>query len=200
MGPSLKLLTVAGIPVRVHWTFFLLLGWFLLSPFVRGSEHALAEGLRSTAFVLAVFACVVLHEFGHALAARTFGVRTRDVTLLPIGGVARLERMPERPGQELIVALAGPAVNVLLAIVMVPLALVLNGPEAFLPAPGATILNIPFLPALASINVFLAVFNLVPAFPMDGGRVLHAWRIPGPTARGSARRQRAGSTRAHRRR
>lgn len=174
MGPSFHVATLLGIQLRVHWTFLLLLGWLFLAPLMSGGENAWAAGLRSVVFILAVFACVVLHEFGHALAARTFGIGTRDVTLLPIGGVARLERMPEQPWQELIVALAGPAVNVAIAAVLLPAALLVESPRAFDDPQSMDWHRTHFLAALASVNVLLVLFNLLPAFPMDGGRVLRA--------------------------
>ncbi len=174
MGPAFRLFRVAGIDVRMHWTFLLLLAWFFATPLLAGGPDALAAGLRSVVFVLGVFACVVLHEFGHAFAARAFGIRTRDVTLLPIGGVARLERMPEKPAQELVVALAGPAVNVVIAAISIVAVALTAGPQAMLDPPEQNIRAGAFLPSLAFVNVFLAVFNLIPAFPMDGGRVLRA--------------------------
>lgn len=173
MGPAFPLFTVAGIVVRMHWTFLLLLAWiFAMGAFAEGSEGFLS-GVRTVLFVLAIFACVVLHEFGHAFAARMFGIRTKDVTLLPIGGVARLERMPERPGQELVVAVAGPLVNVAILLVLTPLTLALRGPGAFIPdEPGLH--RIDFLGGLVFVNGMLILFNMLPAFPMDGGRVLRA--------------------------
>jgi Zn-dependent protease len=109
---SWRLGEIAGIGVYVHATFLMLVGWFALAGWV--ADRTLAAALASVAFILAVFGCVVLHELGHALTGRRFGVRTRDITLYPIGGVARLERIPEVPHQELLIALAGPAVNVVI--------------------------------------------------------------------------------------
>jgi Zn-dependent protease len=148
---------IAGIPIHVHLTFLLLLAFDWLTE----------GGLAGVIFTLVVFGIVVLHELGHAMAARAFGIRTRDITLLPIGGVARLERMPERPLHELIVALAGPAVNALLAgLAFASLGLVTVVP-ALEPA-------VPFLLKFILVNVGLGLFNLIPAFPMDGGRAFRA--------------------------
>jgi Zn-dependent protease/predicted transcriptional regulator len=171
-GPSRwawKLGQVLGIGIYVHATFWLLVLWIGLSYLV-ASGSALAA-FSGVALVLCVFGIVVFHELGHALVARSFGIRTRDITLYPIGGVASLERIPERPVQELLVTLAGPAVNVLLgALLFVVLAL---GNEPI----DANALLLPsgsFLVKLFFINLTIAVFNLIPAFPMDGGRVLRA--------------------------
>jgi Zn-dependent protease/CBS domain-containing protein len=123
------------------------------------------------AFIVAVFACVVLHEFGHALAARRYGIRTPDITLLPIGGLARLERMPDQPWQEFVIAIAGPLVNVVIAALILAAVGFSVGPQQMADIEDP---NIGFFARLAGVNVFLVLFNLIPAFPMDGGRVLRA--------------------------
>jgi Zn-dependent protease/predicted transcriptional regulator len=166
---SWKLARIAGIDVYVHATFFMVIAWIALVHWNR--SQSLAAVLDGVGFLLALFACVVAHEYGHALAAARYGIRTRDITLLPIGGLARLERMPEVPIQELGVALAGPAVNVVIA-------LLLGG---WLLASGAwpsidrlDVTSGGFAARVMAANVFLALFNLLPAFPMDGGRALRA--------------------------
>ncbi len=169
MSGSIRIGTIAGIGLYVHWTFvaFFL---FLAYSFWNQSDDP-RQAIAALGFVLAVFGCVVLHELGHALAARQFGVATRDITLLPIGGVARLERIPQEPLQELWIAIAGPLVNVVIAAVLFAVAKP--------PAPaswGASRLLEPnsFLHSLMRVNLFLVIFNLLPAFPMDGGRMLRA--------------------------
>ena len=129
----------------------------------------------SVLFVLVLFVCITLHELGHALAAKRYGIKTKDITLYPIGGVARLEKMPERPLHELIVALAGPMVNAIISLLLLPVLLnsgVLASQENA--SDALTIEAANFLPMLAMLNLWLALFNLIPAFPMDGGRVLRA--------------------------
>lgn len=157
MNSAWKLGSPFGIGVYVHWTFLLLLGLVLLEGY----------GMIGVLFVSAIFGCVTLHEYGHALMARRYGIGTRRITLYPIGGVAQLMAMPREPRQELAVALAGPAVNVLLA----PLAYFAGVALAMMGFAGAAV----FFGVLAKANLILAAFNLLPAFPMDGGRVLRAW-------------------------
>ena len=168
MGWSLNLGTIAGTTIRVHITFLILLIWIWFAHYQIGGAPAAWEGV---AFIVAVFACVVLHEFGHIAAARRFGIRTPDITLLPIGGVARLERMPEEPRQEFVIAIAGPLVNVAIAAVIF---LLLGGPAEVEQMAGIEDPRTSFLVRLAGINLFLVLFNMIPAFPMDGGRVLRA--------------------------
>lgn len=166
---SWKLGEYAGIGVYIHATFVLLLVWIGIAHLMVGGS--ISAALAGVGFLLAVFGCVVLHEFGHALAARRFGIRTRDITLLPIGGVARLERMPDDPRQELWVALAGPAVNVVLA---AGLFIWLVVSETLAPLGTLGVTTGSFLERLLVVNVILVLFNMLPAFPMDGGRVLRA--------------------------
>ena len=160
---------IAGIDLYVHVTFVILVGWVALSHYL--ARRSGADALMGVAFILTLFAIVVLHELGHALTARRFGIPTRDITLLPIGGVARLERMPEDPKQELLVALAGPAVNVMLAGILF---LVVDLGAGLAPYGEVVRVGGSFLDQMLWVNVSLAAFNLLPAFPMDGGRVLRA--------------------------
>ncbi|MFZ2099141.1 MAG: site-2 protease family protein [Oricola sp.] len=165
---SFPIAKVAGSEIRIHLTFFLLLLWIGIAHFQEGGQAAAVDGVL---FIVAVFACVVLHELGHAIAARRYGIRTPRITLLPIGGVAELERMPEKPSEEIFVAVAGPLVNVVIAAILIlalgalPDLATISSIEN--PQPG-------FLARLAVVNIVLVLFNLIPAFPMDGGRVLRA--------------------------
>lgn len=158
---SLNLGRIAGIKILVHWTFALLLGWVAFTEVQRGSD--LSATLLAIGFILAVFCCVVLHELGHALTARNYGINTKMITLLPIGGVASLEKMPEKPKQELLVALAGPAVNVVIAFLLWLVLPSLQGMPAddfFLRITADN-----FLYLLLFVNVVLVLFNAIPAFP-----------------------------------
>ena len=166
---SWKIGTFAGIAVYMHATFLLLLGWIALSHWMQ--YQSLIPTLTGVAFIVALFVCVVLHEYGHALTARRFGIATKDITLLPIGGVARLERIPDKPNQELWVAVAGPAVNVVIAALLAAY-LFLTGHFEPLRQMGLT--HGVFLERVMLANLFLVGFNMIPAFPMDGGRVLRA--------------------------
>ncbi len=157
MGWSLKLGKWFGIEVNLHITFLLLIGFLALTGLAATRNAGAVAG--NIGFLLALFLCVLLHEFGHALAARRYGIPTKDITLWPIGGVARLERMPTDPKQELVVALAGPAVNVAIALFLLPI---------------VAVSNVAFFERLLTTNLFLVAFNMIPAFPMDGGRVLRA--------------------------
>ena len=166
---SIRIGKLFGIPVYIHLTFLLLLAWVGVLNFRDGhSLHAAVEGVL---FIVTIFACVVLHELGHALTARKYGISTRDITLLPIGGVARLDRMPDDPRQELWVALAGPAVNVVIAATLFVVSQFVSPVPSFdqLGVAGGS-----FLSRVIFVNLFLVAFNLLPAFPMDGGRVLRA--------------------------
>jgi len=169
MGWSFRVGRLAGINIYAHFTFLILLGFIGLNGYLQtGDPAAAAVGLAMTA---AVFGIIVLHELGHALAARHYGIPTRDITLLPIGGVARLQRMPDKPVQELVVALAGPAVNVALAVLFGAIMFVRGAPVQ---PEQALEFRLGVVEQLFAINVWLVLFNMLPAFPMDGGRVLRA--------------------------
>jgi Zn-dependent protease len=161
MGSSLKIASVFGIEVRIHLSFLLVLAFFWIQ----------SGTFQAVLFVLILFVCVLLHEFGHAFAARAFGIKTRDITLYAIGGVARLNRIPDKPWQELIVAVAGPLVNVVIAAALIFVTHVTAGLQQFdqLESP-----RIELLVRVAQANIYLVLFNLIPAFPMDGGRILRA--------------------------
>ena len=167
-GRDMKIGTWGGIHVYIHWTFWLLIAFYLIS--VAG-QQGLVAGLQAAGFVLSVFVCVALHEFGHAAAAAYFGIRTLDITLLPIGGVARLQSLPDKPLHELVIALAGPAVNFVIAGILVPLAIATQAVSGGEPL---QVRQLSYLEQLLAANLLLALFNLLPAFPMDGGRVLRS--------------------------
>lgn len=171
MRGAYKLLSIRGINIFIHWTFLLLIGWVLL---VNASMGNNIEQLTwSVLFILAVFACVALHELGHALTAARFGIKAKNVILLPIGGIASLEKFPDNPQQELAISIAGPFVNIVIAGLLWLIAL---PHTAFFETPqNASIMHgHDFLYNLRIVNIGLAVFNLIPAFPMDGGRILRA--------------------------
>ncbi len=174
---SFSIARIAGIDVKVHATFFLLLAWVALWYWQQGGS--LAAAMDGVAFIIVLFACVVAHEFGHALTARRYGVATRDITLLPIGGVASMEAMPENPRQQIAVALAGPAVNFAIALVIYLFFLPAEPADLVVQtdadaSAGALLAGYSFAERLLFINLMLGTFNLLPAFPMDGGRVLRA--------------------------
>ena len=165
---SFPILRVGETEIRIHLTFFLLLLWIGIAHYQVGGSAAALDGVM---FIVAVFFCVVLHELGHTLAARRYGIRTPRITLLPIGGVAQMERMPENPWQEVVVAIAGPLVNVAIA------GLLIYGFDVAINEQALGSIESPqssFWSRLAAVNIMLVVFNLIPAFPMDGGRVLRA--------------------------
>ena len=169
MGWSITVGSIAGTAVRIHITFLLFLVWIFGATYVAGGPDA---AWSSLIFIVLVFLCVLLHEFGHIFTARAFGVRTPDVVLLPIGGVARLERIPEKPSEEFLIAIAGPLVNIVIA----GLLLTVGGADDTSYAAAASLDNttVPMVDKLAMVNLFLAIFNMIPAFPMDGGRILRA--------------------------
>jgi Zn-dependent protease/CBS domain-containing protein len=168
-GWSIKLGTVRGIELYAHGTFLILLAWIALSHLLHG--HGGAAAIEGVLFTTTIFGIVVLHELGHALAAARYGIRTRDITLYPMGGLASLERIPEDPRQEFVVALAGPAVNVALAAVLFAVLRLFNLPSD---VGQVQLVGGSLVAKLMWVNVSLAVFNMLPAFPMDGGRVLRA--------------------------
>ena len=175
-APTLKgglpIFRFKGIRVFVHWTFLILPAWIAFGGFSEGLD--LETILGQIGLVLIVFACVVLHEFGHALTAQRFGIHTRDITLLPIGGVASLERMPEEPKQEFLITIAGPLVNLVIAglafLVIAALGVSMLFSETVFEASSLTSV----LSFIVGANMLLFLFNLIPAFPMDGGRILRS--------------------------
>lgn len=167
---SLRIATIAGTEVRVHATFVLLLVFVAFQAIADGLGPAGAREM--VLLVCSLFFCVLLHEFGHVTAARRYGIKTPDITLWPIGGVARLERMPRKPWEEFVVAICGPLVNVAIALTI---ALVLAIPVS-VSSNAAVHMGHPghFFETLMMLNIFMVLFNLIPAFPMDGGRILRA--------------------------
>jgi Zn-dependent protease/predicted transcriptional regulator len=170
LNQSLKLGKLFGIKLAIHWSFLLLIVWIVISSLKQG--YSPSEVFWAIAFVLSIFLCVILHELGHALAAKKYGYNTKSIILLPIGGVANLEKIPEEPKQELVVAIAGPIVNIIIAFFLYLILIMTN--QLSMPVELSKVTQDNFLIALLSVNVTLVIFNLIPAFPMDGGRVLRA--------------------------
>ena len=168
MSWSIKFARVTGIDLKIHFTFLLFLIWIGFTYLSVGGAAAARNGIL---FVLLLFGCVLLHELGHALTAKVFDIQTTDITLLPIGGVARLERIPEEPKQELLIAVAGPSVNVVIAFLLI---FYLGHRAAMSDFGDVNTPRVAMLSKLASVNVGLVLFNLIPAFPMDGGRILRS--------------------------
>jgi Zn-dependent protease len=187
MRGAIKLFTWFGIPVFLHWSFGLIFVYILW--YAQSNDLSLYETAWLTGLFMALFVCVLLHEYGHALSARRYGVKTRDIVLMPIGGVARLERMPEKPIQEFVVAIAGPLVNVAIAILLMVLIWIFADPihlellqSMLLSDPDAEVMEevsiqipqlLQFAINLAGTNLVLVLFNMIPAFPLDGGRQSH---------------------------
>jgi Zn-dependent protease len=172
MKGTFKLGKVAGIGLFIHWTFSLLIAFIVFINYRTG--YSAIQILWSVVFVLCIFVTVVMHELGHALAAKNYGIQTRDITLLPIGGLARLDKMPEKPIEELVVAFAGPLVNILLALITGFFITFPENAEALAAQLSSGVNASNFFLHFFIVNIVLAVFNLIPAFPMDGGRVLRA--------------------------
>jgi Zn-dependent protease len=168
MSWSIKFARIAGIDLKIHLTFLIFLFWIGSTYLARGGADFAIRGML---FIILLFACVLLHELGHALTANAFGIHTADITLLPIGGVARLERIPNDPKQELLIAIAGPMVNVVIAALLI---FYLGASAAVSDFDDINTPRVAMLSKLASVNIGLVIFNLIPAFPMDGGRILRA--------------------------
>lgn len=189
MRGTLQLSKVLGIPVQVHWTFGLVILWIIYMVYEREGSFNWYLFLGISAFMMSLFFCVILHEFGHALTAKKYGITTLDIIISPIGGVARLSRMPEKPLQEFWVAIAGPIVNLVIIIILVFIFYMVSTPEKFyqlrfLPQqilyPDSNFFPVSFnwadyfILGIIGVNAILAIFNLVPAFPLDGGRIFRA--------------------------
>ena len=184
MSWSVKLFSVRGIPVRVHASFLLVLVWAAyVGASDRGRNSALSSIAFTVLFMLALFICVVLHELGHSVVAQQFGVKVHDITLWPIGGVARLSGMPRRPLAEFAITAAGPLVNLVLALLLLVATVAALGPGRVLAMietgrGWARLIDaqdgVALLALLTIQNLLLALFNLLPAFPLDGGRLLRS--------------------------
>jgi Zn-dependent protease len=170
MRGAYQIIRIRGIKISIHWTFLLLFGWVLL---VNANAGNNVEQISwSILFLLAVFACITLHELGHALMAARFGIKAKDIILLPIGGIASIEKFPENPRQELAISIAGPLVNIVIAGLLwlfIPNMSLIENDQHITIMHGHD-----FIYNLRIVNIALAVFNLIPAFPMDGGRILRA--------------------------
>lgn len=169
---SKPIATIAGIDIFIHWSFLILLAFIAVTNWMQ--TGSITQAMWSLAFIGVLFICVVLHELGHSMAARRFGINTRSITLLPIGGVASLEKIPEEPKQEVIVALAGPMVNVVIGTLLLAVLMLTGSLKDLQPEGFAEINSENFLMLLLMVNIMLVVFNMLPAFPMDGGRVFRA--------------------------
>lgn len=172
MKGSFKLGKVAGIGIFIHWTFTLLILFIIFINYKSGQNAT--QIIWSVVFILCIFITVLLHELGHALAAKNYNIKTKDITLLPIGGLARLERIPEKPLEELIVAFAGPLVNITLAFITGIFITIPDTSEQLMAELSNGVNANNFFLNFFLVNFWLAVFNLIPAFPMDGGRILRA--------------------------
>jgi len=168
MAWSLTIGKIAGTAIRIHFTFLLFLIWIWASYYRAGGSN---EAWQGVGFVVLLFLCVLLHELGHVFAAKRYGVNTPDITLWPFGGIANLDRIPEKPSEELVVAIAGPLVNVVIAVVLVLFLGATADPAALIKIEDP---QVAMAAKLAGANIFLVLFNMIPAFPMDGGRVLRA--------------------------
>lgn len=172
MKGSFKLGNIAGIDVFLHWTFSLLIIYIVYINYKAGQN--IVQMAWSVLFIICVFATVLLHELGHALTAKKFNIKTYNITLFPIGGIASLEKLPEKPSEELMVAFTGPMVNIVLALILSLFIHYPNNSEEMMAQLSGGINSNNFLLNFFLVNMALAVFNLIPAFPMDGGRILRA--------------------------
>ncbi len=171
----LKVATIAGIPIKIHWSFIFTI--FIVGGLILKHQLDVKTSIFLSLFVAVLFVLVIMHEYGHALMARRFHVQTRDIIITPIGGIARLEGMPQRPVHELLVAFAGPLVNLVLALVFSVVLYAMETEDFFLrEKEGIEVLTDPvgFIFLVAMMNTILFIFNLIPAYPMDGGRILRS--------------------------
>jgi Zn-dependent protease len=174
LGYSISIASIKGIPVKVHWSFILLFIWVGYIGFTAGMNST--GILRFCLFTIILFVCIILHEYGHALTAQRFGVKTKDIIISPIGGVARLKKIPEKPRHEFLIAIAGPAVNLVISVIIGFSLWFFSSQGLNIIGDQSSVFNYlsNFLPMLFWLNIMLIVFNLLPAFPMDGGRILRS--------------------------